>query len=707
MKAQDSMSHFTQVVDLAEHNNSEIKRVVLPRTEAKYERALQIFDKFIELHPRAVDPPDIQSYKAFMEFFGRNTKGRLGEKPTVGTAEDFRRDYEAGMSKIRKHDFPDYISTTIKEWIPTELKDKIGLSTVQMEKDGLSLNDLTVLLTQLWCRDFKEYRGEPPDRTRVQLSAAMLLYCFTSARTGEVHESTARRAVAREHRDNGSDNELEAQVLAACYKHYRLTIESVGARVLLVLTYQREYLKDYWRKQRWELPIHAFYDVYKEDMPLVLNFLTFFLPMASADGVFRDYSSVSEVLDAVDSHDKHCPSENQILEVIHFNDCGLEIPVFRQFDELDVKKSTGKARGADAFGKAFVELGHRSGYTHNITARACRRWALMEADKKYSKTARMKFAGHENHRTFGKSYAHPACEVDGPATYLGIASRHEHIQNRRGMGMYHNTQLWQSLPAKAEFKFQERSDIITLNSAIENLSFLLIYNEKTRLYVKELKRLQRSQPNTLNLSKVIQDYAREKTLFHYRRRVMPERDYLATILPQRVGLRSCEGRKALQALESLCKSKCSIAYLTSLQPLDEKCICREPIKKYSEHKFAKLCFECDKWFNDPRDWEDHCQGHLQRPAELLRCDPLIFRNAPVKPGYCPFCLGDTTRSFSCRMEHHIEGHLNRIKGNFFCGHPACSVKFENLNELRHHLTDVHCYQPPRGQKRKRNESSSE
>ena len=50
----------------------------------------------------------------------------------------------------------------------------------------------------------------------MQLSAAMLLYYFMSTRAGEVHESTARRALAREQKTN--DKELEARVLAACYK---------------------------------------------------------------------------------------------------------------------------------------------------------------------------------------------------------------------------------------------------------------------------------------------------------------------------------------------------------------------------------------------------------------------------------------------------------------------------------------------------------
>ena len=66
-------------------------------------------------------------------------------------------------------------------------------------------------------------------------------------------------------------------------------------------------------KKQWELPVHAFYDIYREDMPLFLNFLAFFLPMASADGVFaiRDYASLTEILDLADDLDKYS-SQNGI-----------------------------------------------------------------------------------------------------------------------------------------------------------------------------------------------------------------------------------------------------------------------------------------------------------------------------------------------------------------------------------------------------------
>lgn len=92
------------------------------------------------------------------------------------------------------------------------------LSDSEMDKHALSPNDLTILMVQLWCRDFKEYRSEIPDRTRVQISAAMLPYCFTSARTGEVHESTARRRMAKIPGADPADATIEARAMAACYK---------------------------------------------------------------------------------------------------------------------------------------------------------------------------------------------------------------------------------------------------------------------------------------------------------------------------------------------------------------------------------------------------------------------------------------------------------------------------------------------------------
>ncbi|KAJ5637218.1 Zinc fingerC2H2 [Penicillium lividum] len=69
------------------------------------------------------------------------------------------------MKKYRKFEFSKAITTTLKEYIKGELKVKIGLSIVGMNGGGVSLNDLILLMTQFWCRDYHEYRGNPADRT--------------------------------------------------------------------------------------------------------------------------------------------------------------------------------------------------------------------------------------------------------------------------------------------------------------------------------------------------------------------------------------------------------------------------------------------------------------------------------------------------------------------------------------------------------------
>lgn len=84
---------------------------------------------------------------------------------------------------------------------------------------------------------------------------------------------------------------------------------------MLVLLYEREYVKGFHRKNEWQIPIHAFYELYTEHMPLMLNLLTFLLPLAVADGAFKDYSSVCVILDAANAYKKG-PRENNILEVI-------------------------------------------------------------------------------------------------------------------------------------------------------------------------------------------------------------------------------------------------------------------------------------------------------------------------------------------------------------------------------------------------------
>ncbi|KAJ5490174.1 hypothetical protein N7453_010999 [Penicillium expansum] len=105
-----------------------------------------------------------------------------------------------------------------------------------------------------------------------------------------------------------------------------------------------------------------------------------------------------------------------------------------------------------------------------------------------------------------------------------------------------------------------------------------------------------------------------------------------------------------------------------------------------------MCFECDIWVTNKSEWEEHCQQLLDSLADLLRCDPLVFRNAPVKPGLCPFCLGDNSKLPSKRIFQFVPSpsawHLHI---------EVC----QSLEELTYHLTDTHCWRPRRGSPKKR------
>lgn len=124
-----------------------------------------------------------------------------------------------------------------------------------------------------------------------------------------------------------------------------------------------------------------------------------------------------------------------------------------------------------------------------------------------------------------------------------------------------------------------------------------------------------------------------------------------------------------------------------------------------------MCFECDQWFTNSSEWEYHCQQHLEAPGDLLRCDPLVFRNAPIKPGFCPFYLGNSCMSPSKRMlqfvvsppewHSHIDKHLKGLTSDYDCKHPACSTRIKTLEELTYHLSDTHFWVPRRTSPTKR------
>ncbi|KAJ5531290.1 hypothetical protein N7527_004683 [Penicillium freii] len=86
-------------------------------------------------------------------------------------------------------------------------------------------------------------------------------------------------------------------------------------------------------------------------------------------------------------------------------------------------------------------------------------------------------------------------------------------------------------------------------------------------------------------------------------------------------------------------------------------------------------------------------GGLIARSNLLRCDPIVFRNAPIKLGLYPFCLGAKGKKPAKRIlqfHSYIEDHLKELKLDFDCKHLAYTTHFESLEELTYHLVDMYC-----------------
>lgn len=215
---------------------------------------------------------------------------------------------------------------------------------------------------------------------------------------------------------------------------------------------------------------------------------------------------------------------------------------------------------------------------------------LILSDRNGTENDRMKLAGQRDPTQFRRFYAHPLSDIDGQASYLGIRDRRGHITNRRGMEIHKNRATWESLPARLELEFEEREDVATLQDEISKLT----QRSRTERDVGKIKEIDRERKRLQYQRKVlygeeVQRFNRKNIdtqsiegchPFHYTRRVMPDRDLLAQLLPRSGKLRSIEGRQAARALENLCTKDTKICYRSSLRPTDDKCgACREPIEK--------------------------------------------------------------------------------------------------------------------------------
>ena len=114
----------------------------------------------------------------------------------------------------------------------------------------------------------------------------------------------------------------------------------------------------------------------------------------------------------------------------------------------------------------------------------------------------------------------------------------------------------------------------------------------------------------------------------------------------------------------------------------------------SEIHYCYLCFE---WVIG-EDWEPHCQAHLDAFTSK-RCGTVTYCHTLVRPGYCPFCVRNTSLSAFDRLKtwsrdhklwlHVKDDHLADCLWPLVCPDPRCGTTHGDSISFQYHLIDVH------------------
>ena len=116
---------------------------------------------------------------------------------------------------------------------------------------------------------------------------------------------------------------------------------------------------------------------------------------------------------------------------------------------------------------------------------------------------------------------------------------------------------------------------------------------------------------------------------------------------------------------------------------------------------VKYCFRCFKFFQQDKEWELHCESHLEKLS--MDCGAVTWHECwtnrfCIQDGFCPFCtcgsgsakeryrVFDQPRLLRKHVARHIE---SQRKWPMVCPHPCCSWTLADQNDICCHLDEYH------------------
>jgi hypothetical protein len=96
------------------------------------------------------------------------------------------------------------------------------------------------------------------------------------------------------------------------------------------------------------------------------------------------------------------------------------------------------------------------------------------------------------------------------------------------------------------------------------------------------------------------------------------------------------------------------------------------------------------WVESELEWYMHGLHHLKNPP--VHSGIVMIRGLVASAGQCPFCLeqGFYRQFTEPYFIEHVNAHMATLsEAPFTCPHPNCNTNFPHLEELGHHLQEIH------------------
>ncbi|KAI5920138.1 hypothetical protein F4810DRAFT_713837 [Camillea tinctor] len=670
-------------IDPAIINNKHVPKNVTDYTKQQYDRLLEIWDDFVaNFSTNKSDPRAVERLEDLKEFVYRicmqiKAGKRPGEDMAFAGIKSYWKRFTAGYARERG-----LIPTKNMESITNAIDPggEIG-RLFDLKPDSGPRNHATAAVfiwigEFLWTRDWKIF-ARP--RLRVDLWALLCLSAYTSARVSDNIESTARP---------NSDTGLY-------YKHAKLIAfrNEDGETEFSMQT--TKFLKAR-NPESSKLPMPDIHEGrFQEARPLYMNPMLFHLVIFIANGALRDYRGKEGLLKLLDVR----LGPDQPKMVISWDRMVLSNPIF--------SGPSGKILGANAFSKVLRELGIRAGFPDPPSLQCFRSEGLtrIDSDPQYSDTQRLKLAGHGNNDIQRQHYASRNPGIDSQAAYLEARGREVVVAD-----YFLQTEEYKKTESKIlALSKRKRCDLDVAGpgespSDESEIVFHPIRKHRRHLQKLEDEELKDYWKNTSTESFVgSQPYICRGVdrPFSRLRPALPYRQRLADLLLVPAKLRSEEGKNAILALLALYESASEVH-----RPGLDKSHCSCPKEKKPSHlhvyqckkrqfPFMEFCFFCNIWLDDRDAWEQDCSRHLKEdslPQELnwQKVETTFL------PGFCPFCLWDSSLTASMRLkpfcsvsewEAHIRSHNQPWQTA--CPDGRCHDRFGDADSFYYHMHDIH------------------